>query len=775
MKRARGFLATALAFLLLAFAPGPVPYQAAAAVVGGGAGSVPRVELRGGALAPLFPAVGPVPTVLGLNGGLPASAVAARFFLAGSLPVSGAAQAPAVLAAAAPRGSVDAQRQLGFVGKRLSAAAADGPEKLEVLDSFFSGMRSLAALLDGGVRAACDARSPALSAPLASKIGAASPVSGRRADGRLSWAGWNAPSVKAPAPDDPISWRTFSGLVLQRLPSMSAFMLVAISFFKIARATPGVGEIGYGILMSLSPMAGIAGSMIIGNVIKDKNWSAPQAMAFNVLLRAGALLLLPAFYLFGVVNSVTLTLGGLAEGFLLSSVMNTENSFVKVLFPAKQLNNVNGILFQLFPATQVVLGLIFHIGRYADRVNPFLVFAGAAAVNLFVSLPIVWTMIPHVRLSDSAPAEKAAAPARLLAARAALNKHWREAAWLGAAVALFAAMTWWPPLAATPFLVAHKGLKSAFPIAAALVYWITRTDAYRLLRAGGLAPAIADQDGAARPGLAKNRQLRAVQYMALSTLMYFPLYMIVAPCVAAILAPAHTGAMIGLFLGALFFGGWISTAARTRFSDLRNPFTGGAIRGAHGYLQLGVAALFGEEVFSKLAPGNVAAAFAAFAAAVGLMALSARVTDRGWIKFAGVGFAAVWLPFAVWTWPAALPFLTVKTAMLISLFVVGLVNGPGFVALISYLQRNTASAENSRVIAIQSAISGATISAAYALVTIASSFLEPAYPAVLAGIGILNLFVGSLFWRAPKNLPGLSPTFLVAPKAATSREGPRDR
>jgi hypothetical protein len=134
----------------------------------------------------------------------------------------------------------------------------------------------------------------------------------------------------------------------------------------------------------------------------------------------------------------------------------------------------------------------------------------------------------------------------------------------------------------------------------------------------------------------------------------------------------------------------------------------------------------------------------------------------------GAGFAAVWLPFAVWTWPTLIPFLTVKTAMYLAMLSAGIVNGPAINSLFTYLYRNTQAKQNSRVGGIQGSFFNASISVGYALLTIASGFLSPAYPPVLAGLGLINLLIGGVFWRAPASMPGLATTFFEhkAPKPA---------
>ncbi|MBI3552256.1 MAG: hypothetical protein HY077_07040 [Elusimicrobia bacterium] len=624
-----------------------------------------------------------------------------------------------------------------------------------------------------------------------------------------SWlaALWNSPGPKAPGPDDPINTKTLLGLVLPRLVGMTAYMLVTLAF--VGAAVPIVGWTGYGILMSLSPMAGIAAANIMGNMVKSMG--ARNAMIINGALRVISLSALPLFHLFGIMNMGTLLVGALAEGWLLSSIMTTEGSFLPALFPSKQLGNINGALFMMFPAVQVVLGIWLHVGRFADSLSPFLIFAGAAALNLFVALPLVWLMIPNTKLAQNQPAAAPpAAPKVPLKTRAAafVKKYWKPIAALAAGVGLFVGLTWGLPAlaaagiggkvvaAAAAFMKLHPALTAPLPIVGTLVYWITRTDGFKALAAGKAAKltdaekalrariaeletqgeAKADELAAARAELKpyRGRQLITIGLMALGTLMFYPLYLVATPHIAEqLVGTAGKLEMAGQFLGALFFGNLISTAARTKLPGFSVTVGGRKIAVNTTRLAQGaVVALAGLFAATKIFVagtllGSIGVAAAAMAVAVGLIALASRVTDRGWIKAIGIGFAAVWLPFVVWTWPALIPFLTVKTAMLLALLAAGVVNGPNFVSLISYLMGNTERSENSKVTGVQGAFFNAAISTGYALLTIASGFLNPAYPAVLAILGLANLAIGAVFWRAPGHLPGLAPTnFIPKPKKA---------
>jgi hypothetical protein len=635
---------------------------------------------------------------------------------------------------------------------------------------------------------------------------APAPVTAKaKVTGLISWmkAKWNEEGPKPPAPDDHVNVKTLLGNIVPSVISMAAYMLVTLAFVGVA--VPVVGWTGYGILMSLSPMAGIAAANIMGNIFRKMG--ARNAMVINTALRIVSLAALPIMHLFGPVGMGGLLVGALAEGFLLSSIMTTSGSFLPALFPAKQIGNINGVMFMMFPLVQVVLGLWAHVGRFADAMSPFTIFTGASLLNALIVLPLTWLLIPNTKLVQNTAADPAAP--KISAATRAKNfvkKFWKPMLALTAAIGLFTGLTWGlPALAAAgvggklvaavaAFFKAHSALSAPLPIAAALIYWITRTDGFKALKEGKAAkiteaekaltakilelraagPEKAEELAAARAELKKysGRQLLSIGLMSLSTLMYYPLYLIAAPHVAEVLAgSAGKLELAGQFLGALFFGALLSTSARTMLPSFKVfGKTINSTRVAQGLFAVMAGLFAATKIFvAGSLLGGAAVAVGGAAIAAGLIYLATRVTDRGWIKGAGVGFAAIWLPFAVWTWPALIPFLTVKTAMLLSLLAAGFVNGPNFVSLISYLMSNTERSENSKVTGVQGAFFNAAISIGYGLLTIASGFLNPAYPAVLAILGIINALIGGFFWRTASRLPGLSPT-IFKPRPAKTTE-----
>ncbi|MBI4423361.1 MAG: hypothetical protein HY554_06520 [Elusimicrobia bacterium] len=355
-----------------------------------------------------------------------------------------------------------------------------------------------------------------------------------------------------------------------------------------------------------------------------------------------------------------------------------------------------------------------------------------------------------------------------------LKDSWLEAALLAAAVASY-------PLLGSPIA-----------IAAALLFWISRTASFRTLWSGQnrrpspeeLAlegriranEAERERLASGKPGgwqersaalAAENASLRrelgarkrmlgaAMLYAALGALLLYPLQYFAIPRLAETLAgEAGKRLLAGQFLGALFFGNMIANAAQIDLPELRLPLIGRvswslAVRAL-------VLALAAAWVATSLAPGGVAAAAGAVLLAAGLMAAASRLTDRGWIQLLGAGFAAIWLPVAVMSAPALLPF-SAPAAMMIALLFIGMFYGPASVALGSYFGANARQSDVGSSLGVQASFINGAISMGYALLSFAAGLFTPVFPATLAAIGAANLLGGLVFWRAPKRLPGLPP------------------
>lgn len=599
------------------------------------------------------------------------------------------------------------------------------------------------------------------------------------------------------------------GLFAQRTVSIGVFILTSIAYPFLA--VPTVGWAGYGALMALGPLAAIATGPLSGFLVD--RLSARNAMALNTAIRVVLNLALPLFALAGILNFWTLLIASFANGWLLSSVMITEGAYVKRLAGPKYAGAVNGLAWMNYLGVQVALGLIVGVGSLIDQWNPNIAFYLSAAAHAFLVLPIVWFTMPSLSPKPEGLGERGPSSRNFLSSRYGLavlfiKKYWKEALLLGASAALYAYSA---PLIAllgtvVPLPLALAGLlKSTLPIAGALLYWVSRTEGFRDLWNGtGREPS--DEEKALERRIRENRADRvmmeaelkrlesekpagweeearrmgyelaakqaedkslsgelhrsrtrlrsAMLYIALSALLLYPLQYFSLPLIAEVLVgKAGKGLLLGNLLGSLFFGNLIANSAQARLPDLRLPLIGRVP--IQRFIQAGVSLMAGAWVFTRLLPGSLLAAAAAALGAAGLIALAGRLTNRGWIKLFGAGFAAVWLPYVVWAFPALLPFLSVPAAMMISLLAIGMFYGPAFVSLTSYFQANAKQGSMGRLIGSQGSFTNTAISVGYGLISMAAALMNPALPSLLALIGAAAAAGGLLFWFAPRYLPGL--------------------
>ncbi|MDD5657562.1 MAG: hypothetical protein PHF00_09955 [Elusimicrobia bacterium] len=322
---------------------------------------------------------------------------------------------------------------------------------------------------------------------------------------------------------------------------------------------------------------------------------------------------------------------------------------------------------------------------------------------------------------------------------------------------------------------------TTMPIIGALTFWITTTDGFKVLwhgRGSEVSPRekeLAEQIEAARRagrpvdrvvqaeyGTWKNRMLRAMLLLALVAIMMFPLQYLAIPKIATLLVGEPAKALVtGQLLGALFFGNLISTSAKARLPEKRLPLVGKVP--AERLVQFGVAVLGAVWAATGLFPGSMLAGAAAAMVIFGLISLSRRLSNRAWVKFVGVGFSAVWLPYLVWG-TSLLPFVPVQLALMLSLLAIGMAFGPAYSYLMGYFYGNAAKDKSGAMGGVQGSLYNAAISAGYGLLSLAAALMNPAYPALLAGLGLFYLLAGFVFWRAPKALPGIPPTLLEPKK-----------
>lgn len=519
------------------------------------------------------------------------------------------------------------------------------------------------------------------------------------------------------APVEEMDKKAIGGLFAQRTISIIAFVLTSIAYPLIT--IPAVGVAGYGALMALGPLAAIATGPLNG-LIADR-MSARNGLVLMAAMRAVMALALPLFALFGVLNFGTLLLAAVANGWLLSSLMITEGTYILRLAGAKNVPMVNGLAAINYLSIQVILGLILGVGQYVDHFNLMIPFYISAAVHIAFVIPIIWKTIPNIR--PAAASAVKAAVSFTAAARAGgedlkafLAKYWKEAALFAASVGAY--------------FIWH----SALPISGALMLWISRSDGFK---------AVWTQ-----------KPLRwAMLLSALSASLVYPLQYLALPLMALTLGgAAGKGLILGQLLGAYFFGQLVANAGQlsasngtTKMPDIKIPFTGKVLafeRLVQGVV-LGLAAIWaGVSLF----PGSLVAAAAAAAIGAALLYGSSKLSARGWIKFYGIGLAAMLLPFAFWG---------SMLALFASLVLLGMFAGPSAVALTSYFQINAKKSDLGAAIGVNGSTFNAAVSFGYGLMSLIAGLFTPAFPAALGAISLIFIAAGAVFFIAPKLLPGL--------------------
>ncbi|MBI5242809.1 MAG: hypothetical protein HY922_03875 [Elusimicrobia bacterium] len=569
--------------------------------------------------------------------------------------------------------------------------------------------------------------------------------------------------------------RAVLGLFSSRTVSIAVFILTSIAYPFIA--VPVVGWAGYGALMALGPVAAIATGPLNGLLVD--RLSARNAMTLNAVIRVALNLALPVLAWAGILNFWTLLIASFANGWLLSSMMTTEGAYIKSFAGPKNVSTVNGLLWMNYLAIQVLLGLVFGIGTIVDKWNPNIAFLLSAAVHAFVVVPILYFTMPNIR--KAAPARKQAssedAPGLKDRFLSFLSKNWLPASLLAGAGLLYAFSA--PLIAAASSVAALPAfavavLKSTIPITSALMYWISRAGAFKSLWSGGgrevsaaekdLEARIQEAEAAGRADEAKalGKDLRrhkvrlrtAMLYIGLAALMLYPMQSFLLPVMAqTLVGKAAKGLLLGQFMGSLFLGNLISTSAQAKLPEIRLPIIG-RIPGQR-IIQAVVIGLGSVWLYTRILPGNILAAAAAALAMAGLIKLAGALAARTWVKVFGVGFAAVWLPFLVWSMPGLIPFLTVPTAVMISLLAIGMFFGPGHVALNSYFQSNSKQESMGSLIGVQGSFTNTAISVGYGIISMLAASLSPALPPLLAFCGAAYIAAAYAFWRAPPKLPGL--------------------
>lgn len=582
-----------------------------------------------------------------------------------------------------------------------------------------------------------------------------------------------------PQDEEKVDVKALAALGVTRTMSIASFVLTSIAYpFLVTGVFTGTGiPIGeawglYGALMAIGPMAAIATGPLNG-VIADR-FSARSAMVLNMGIRSVLSFYMPVMAMLGMLNFGTLLVGSIANGWMLSSVMIVESTYIKRLAGNKHVGTVNSLFWINYLFIQVVMGLILGLGSVIDTWNPMLPFTLSGIVHLLV-LPILWKWMPSIAPPAKAKAKKAAG-----AFLRALKAHWFPALVLGASIALYMAMT--PlilPAALAPLLGglhpfltgilpawATGMIGSTIPIALALVYWVARSKSFKDLWTGEYTEKMDGVSDAA----SRTRTRRSMMLIALTALVMYPLQYYGFPQIAAALVGSSAkGLLMGQFLGALFFGNLIGTAANLNLPKFKLPLVGKEVDGGAFVrsLVMGAGAIWlAQEGFAL---GGVLGAALGLAAGTFLpwlaMKLASRIEFMGWVKAFGAGFGTILIPSAMWM--MGLPAEVVKIGFLGSILLIGLVNGPSFISIKSYFERSLTKENNGKGIGVQGSFFNANISIGYGLLAVLAGLMG--FPAVLIPLGIFFLAAGGLLFFTSKILPNFPGRFLK-PKQEPKKE-----
>ena len=796
----RTAIAAALAFVLVAFAPGLAPYEAAAQVVNGSFGrGVGAPIVPGGVVAipagiNLAPALGSgfnfgaAPSVsIGLTPAPGAAAVSAAFTPAAAfpaLPSSAFLSAPSAAASASvPANALSASNS---AASRALAAAADGRDgapvtargqlsgtvqalesadagsKAGFLDKLFTGARSLFGL-NVPAPVAASANASGLSAPSGSfaaltpaptrLLAASTPDETKAASGESRatppspvtqvsdglnpgstlLAGSSAPAAKPEAPvqgpsnDDWIDTKGMIGMFTQRSISIALFIQTALAYPFIAIHAVGTGT--FGVLMALGPLAAIATGPLNG-LIADK-MSPRTGLIMLSLIRAAQVGVFIALAHFHLLNFGTLLAMSIANGWQLSLLMTSENAYLRRLAGKNHLGNLNALNAVNYLALQVFLTLILGVGALIDKMGPMMPYYASAIILPLIVCPIIWFMVPNTTAGVAAKAKVQAAKktfseglkSALEKAKSFVKKYWKEIGIMGASLGVY--------------LAYHTTL----PMSGALVYWVTRTDSFK---------AVWSQ-----------KILRAPMLLSgLAFGLIFPFQYMALPLMAGVIGgAAGKAAILSQMLGALFFGQLAANASQAnKLPSVKIPFTKYKLP-AQLLVQGLVLALGAAWTVLRLFPGNWLAAAASVGIGSALMFGASKFTDKGWIKFLGLGLAAATI--------LPLMFFTTLPLVFTGMLALGLFVGPVQVVLNTYFGKNATAAGVGNAFGVSSSLNNAATSFGYGLLTLTVGLFHPMFPHALGPIAVAFGIIGGIFFfLGPKLLPGLSGKLFASRKPA---------
>jgi hypothetical protein len=643
--------------------------------------------------------------------------------------------------------------------------SAESGAKAGFLDKLFTGARSFFGL-DEPAPVAASAGDSAASAAFAAltpnpqRLAASTPEAGKPSSGetratppspvvkvgdglnpgaKLLAGGEQAPAAKPEAPkegpgnDDWIDTKGMTGMFIQRSISIALFIQTALAYPFIAMgalkanalaAGLAAGPAGlaasasFGALMALGPLAAIATGPLNG-LIADKMSPRNGIIMLNVA-RAVQCLALPVLAGFGFLNFWTLLAMSIANGWQLSLLMTSENAYLRRLAGKNHLGNLNALNAVNYLALQVFLTLILGVGAWIDKLGLMTPYWATTVILPLVVCPMVWFMIPKTIPGENAAA-KAKAPAlplgeRLqtiaLKAKNFAKKYWAQIGVLGAAG------------------LVYQFFHTTLPMSAALLWWVSRTDGFK---------AVWSQ-----------KNMRATMLLsALAFGLIFPFQYMALPLMAGVLGGvAGKAAILSQLLGALFFGQLAANASQANLPSVKIPFTDKKVK-AERLVQGLVLVLGAAWSLLRLFPGNWLAAAASVGVGATMMYGSSKLTDKGWVKFLGVGLAAASiLPLVFW---GSLPVIFAGMLGL------GLFVGPVQVALNTYFGRNARSASIGNAFGVSSSLNNSATSFGYGLLTALVGMFSPVFPHALMPIAVAFAIIGAIFFFfAPKLLPGLA-------------------
>ncbi|MDD5301840.1 MAG: hypothetical protein PHS14_01920, partial [Elusimicrobia bacterium] len=245
----------------------------------------------------------------------------------------------------------------------------------------------------------------------------------------------------------------------------------------------------------------------------------------------------------------------------------------------------------------------------------------------------------------------------------------------------------------------------------------------------------------------------ALLLSALAAGLIYPFQNLAMPLIAASLGAKAL--IYGQLLGAFFFGQLLSNVIIARLPEVRIPLINKKIP-AEKLMQAGVLALAAIWAGVRLFPGSLLAAAGAVAVGMAVIAVTSRLTNRGWIKFYGVGLmAAIGVALSWGFYPGIF-----ASVMLLGLFV-----GPFVSAINAYISGNSDPKMVAQTFGVSSSLFNALTSFGYGLMAASTkSYGNPAFPGALTPIIVVYIAAAVLFFFAPRWLPGLPDKSLRSPE-----------